>query len=177
MKTKRVNDQIGLGSYQASVTVKDPKTNKDITISSEVPEWHAEIVALRRQRVPFSEIAKELKRPLETVYRVYYSLMNDNYTAVAESLNAIRQEELELLDSQVRHLLDLQNSDKANLKIIDSLIKVMERRSKLLGLDAPERVEASVVTSSLEDQLKMLDAEYVAQIVDSIDDDRFRKAK
>lgn len=60
--------------------------------------------------------------------------------------------------------------DAAVLQAIDRLLKVQERRAKLLGLDAPKRVEV-VTIDWLDEQIRTLTAELERQLAELGGDD------
>lgn len=51
---------------------------------------------------------------------------------------------LERLDAQIQ-------TDEQVSRAVEVAVKVAERRAKLLGIDAPERIEASIVEAMQED--------------------------
>lgn len=60
----------------------------------------------------------------------------------AEELRRVELETLNELQTALRKKLD----EKPSAFLVDSILRVMERRSKLLGLDAPIAVRTEVVT-------------------------------
>jgi len=136
-------------------------------------------MALRIQHVTFAEIAAELGIPQSTARTDYERALAER-TAETERLAAhIRGAELAKLDVmeaaawkvlRARHvtvshgklilgedgtpLLD----DGPVLQAIDRLVRIAERRSRLLGLDAPVRTKIEV-TDALDAEIEQLVAE------------------
>lgn len=148
-----------------------------VSVPSTVTPVEQEIIRLRREYVPFHEIAKQLNMKLGEVHTIYYATMSRDFEQVAESMNIIRYEELLLLENQIRHCLEMQKIMPDNLEIIDKMLSIVTRRSKLLGLDAPERFQAQVQISTFEDQLKLLDAEYVEVIEDALNKEHAKRIR
>lgn len=133
-----------------------------------VSNLEAQIIRLRADYTSFPDIAKKLDIPVYEVTNLYYAAMSRDYEQLVGSMNAMRFEEFMLLDGQIKHLLDMQKQMPDNLFIVDKLVLVLNRRSKLLGLDAPERIQAQVQVSSFEEQLKVLDASFIEVIEDAL---------
>lgn len=146
-----------------------------LTSGDDVPQLQRDIIRMRAEMTPFRDIADQLNLSLHEVTNLYYIAMNRDYEQLVESMNAIRYSELMLIESQIKELLDLQRTQFDNLGIHDRLVMWLNRRSKLLGLDAPERFQAQVTVSSYEEQLQMLDAEYVEVISDALNKQHRKK--
>jgi hypothetical protein len=127
-------------------------------------ERHAEAVRLRSEGHTYDEIARQLGyRDKATAYNAVQRTLT---RAVREPADEVRQIELVRLDSLWMHAMKVLASphvtvsngrvvmveDRAGqahpvpddapvLQAIDRLLRIMERRAKLLGLDAPAKVE------------------------------------
>lgn len=176
LKQKVSLNENGIGYYVVERQELDGDGNV-INVPSTITPIEEEIVRLRLAYVPFSEIAKQLDIDVNSVKKKYYATMSRDFEQVAESMNIIRYEELLLLENQIKHCLEMQKSMPDNLEIVDKIISVLNRRSKLLGLDAPERFQAQVQVSSFEDQLKLLDAEYVEVIENAVNKEYKKRNK
>jgi hypothetical protein len=123
-------------------------------IDPEVAARWAEVVRLRHAGLTFEAIARQLG------YAHASGAHNAYQSAIAQTVQQPADEhrvaELERLDALYRALLPIATRvnlakgpdgkttvatepSKRQLETIDRLVKVMERRAKLLGLDAPER--------------------------------------
>lgn len=165
---KVVPNEDGIGYYVIEREAIEPNGDIVTVPAVGISDVEAEIIRLRSEYVSFTDIAKQLGMTKYEVTNRYYACMNRDYEQIVESMNAIRYEELMLLEGQIKHLLDIQKQMPDNLFIVDKLVLVLNRRSKLLGLDAPERIQAQVQVSSFEEQLKVLDASFIEVIEDAL---------
>jgi hypothetical protein len=121
----------------------------------------ARIAELRSQRVPFREIAKELDISHQRVHTIWRNLLERIPTA---HLDRYRDEERELCDDAARDLLTLIRDPQATpsnrVRAWEVLAKWAERKSRLLGLDAPIRRELEISdTGSWEHRMRAVIAE------------------
>ena len=91
-------------------------------------------------------------------------LLEEGLKAIpAENAEAVRKLELERLDQMLEGLArDAEYDDKGRLlrggmcdgepAAVSAAVKVMDRRAKLLGLDAPTKVQAEVTEAKLSDE-------------------------
>lgn len=156
-----LNGLLGVGTYVETKTVSLDENRKAVQAVADIPEWLVDVVRQRRQGVSMTIISEELGVPFATVQKAYHRVMNDFQSDAPEAIIAAREEQIARLDDQLKKMLELQEADSENLKIVDKILAIEARRAKLLGLDAPERVDARVIATSFEDQLKALDADYV----------------
>lgn len=95
---------------------------------------------LRKAGWPYTAIGIELGVPHNTardwVIRVLDSLEADE----ARSLDAVRRMELERLDAMLAGIWK-RATETGELDAINTILRLMERRAKLLGLDAPIKVD------------------------------------
>lgn len=131
---------------------------------ADVAARRARVLALRTEQVPYADIAAELGIPASTArsdYRIALEGLKQEQDGQAR-FNVARQ--LAVLDAAeqaawkvlrkdhihvqhgkiVRHEDDSPVLDDAPvLNAIDRILKIAERRARLLGLDAPTRIEVS----------------------------------
>jgi hypothetical protein len=99
----------------------------------------AEILRLARQGWQCQAIGDKLGIMRQEVYRLIHTAL--------EEARTVRKEEVELLTELERQRLDAMTAgvqemaEKGDAKKIDSALKIMDRRAKLLGLDAPVKQE------------------------------------
>ncbi len=99
----------------------------------------AQAVQLRMEGKTFEHIRKELK----------YNTIQSAWDAVDRSLKAIVREpaaqliELELARLDVMWEMQYLNAQAGDVNALASCLRIMERRSRLLGMDAPTRLEAT----------------------------------
>lgn len=71
-------------------------------------------------------------------------------TEIAHSVDDVMELELQRLDAMLMVLWP--QVSKGNQGAIDRVLRIMERRSKLLGLDSPQRISANVNLAQLTDE-------------------------
>ncbi|PJK03307.1 hypothetical protein CO612_09145 [Lysobacteraceae bacterium NML71-0210] len=102
-------------------------------------------MALRKDGLTFAEIAEALA----------YNSPQAAHDAVKRALDrVVREPALDLLALESERLDGLWKATypaakEGDTKAIAACLRIMERRAKLLGLDAPERVEAKVTAREL----------------------------
>lgn len=138
----------------------------------------SDALRLRIRGYSFREIAAELKISLAVAHSDVRTAMSGTLKRTAEELEAERELELHRIDTALRvvakildgvlfadesaaqtaalqaemNLMDvLTGGDELKLKAIDRQVKLQEQRAKLLGLYAPQKVEAAVTGLSLDD--------------------------
>ncbi|MBP6096147.1 MAG: hypothetical protein KA451_08275 [Methyloversatilis sp.] len=93
---------------------------------------------LRRSGASYREIAKALDMSLGNAHRLVKRALNRNLAKCEEIAVEIRTLELDRLDALQTFLWE--KAKKGNATAIDRILKIMERRARLLGLDAPQRI-------------------------------------
>lgn len=137
----------------------------------------ARAVELRRRHLNYRQIARELGMSTSTAYEAVQRGLADT---IAETNDEVRRQELERLDDLARaslrvlaapHLVVSQGRVARHpdtgealvdsgpvLAAIDRLLKIQERRAKLLGLDAPSKVEV-LTMDAVDAEIRKLSAE------------------
>ena len=95
---------------------------------------------LRKAGNSCQEIAAELG--LKAKSRAYELVMEglaDLEALSKESAEELRRVELERLDAMTLSLWE----ERSNPRVTDSLLRISERRARLLGMDAPQKLEHS----------------------------------
>jgi len=98
-----------------------------------------EALRLRSQGLSYREIADELGVDTSTAYRRTQRALS---AVPVEDVESYRLLELDRLDALQRAIWD--KAIDGNLNALDRVLAIMSRRSKLLGLDAPQRREHSL---------------------------------
>lgn len=113
------------------------KTQLDDVIQRE-----QEVIRLRRQGMQWDDIAKAVGYSApSTAYEVYQRALK---RIVKEDVEAIRELENTRLDTALSAIWPQVLA--GDLPAVQTLIKVMDRRAKLNGLDMPTRIQAEVVS-------------------------------
>lgn len=101
----------------------------------------AEVVKLRRGGLTWDLIGERVGLSTQGAFYAYERALK---RVVKEDVDAIRQVETERLDlAQSAIWGKVLQGDNAS---ITNLLRIMERRAKLLGLDQPTRIQAEVIT-------------------------------
>ena len=93
---------------------------------------------MRKARASYAQIATALGVPKSTAWKLVQSALKQT---MQEPSDDVRKLELESLDRLQFALW--QQATQGNHGAVDRVLRVMERRAKLLGLDAPVRTEHS----------------------------------
>lgn len=160
-----ISDALGISQY--NYPTKPEKrdirrsANEKKRVMNEVDIKEKQVIDLRRQGMSFRQIADILDYSGPgAVHNVYKRVMERDYELLAEAAHALRIEQMEQLDEQLHQLLERQKLDPDNLNVVDRILKVMERKSKLIGLDAAIKTEAKVnMAMTHEEILDLLDQE------------------
>jgi len=112
-----------------------------------VADKQAEVVKLRRGGLTFDMIAERVG--YANASGAYKAWQNGMARVVYDDVDTIRKTELDRLDiAQAAiwgDLTDIQNIDPATrARLILALIKIMERRARLIGLDVPVKAQLEV---------------------------------
>ena len=100
-----------------------------------------EIVELRTEGYVWREIAEQVGMSTAGVYKAYNRAMT---RVIAPSIEEHRELEMDRLDILQRTYWG--PAVNGNLRAADYVLRVIDKRAKLLGLDAPMKVQAEVVT-------------------------------
>ena len=118
----------------------------------------------------YEQIADDLGISRTTAFEAVERAMKAVPFEEADTLRKIELAHLDKAQSKALEILDKQHvaisasgkvvyndgepvlDDSVALKAVDSLVKVQGRRAKLLGLDAPTRVQAMIAIITLDDQ-------------------------
>ena len=100
----------------------------------------AKALELRRAGYGFREIADKLDVSVGRAHQYVTEAFEDARTQVAAHTDELRAQELSRLDGMMQRLYPLATASKPDLQAVDRVLKCMERRARLLGLDAPMRV-------------------------------------
>jgi len=117
-----------------------PKSTVPVSVAKAVLIDHrARALHLRRGGLTFEEIATELKVDEKRARRLCSDAMEDARAQVAANAKELQAMEVSRLDAMMNSIWDA--AMRGNLPVIDRVIKIMERRAKMLGLDAQERLD------------------------------------
>lgn len=133
----------------------------------EMTDKQTQAVALARQGKSYDEIAAALGwKTRSGAYQAVQAVLGRADYAAADGLRNSQGLEIDYYNSQFRSRFDelwalgVPATDAA-CKVLDRIVRLMERRARLFGLDAPIRVDATVsdatdkAIAELADQLGM----------------------
>lgn len=127
-----------------------PPTGKDVDRVLEIDKRRKQVAALRRQGASIADIA----RTLDIAERTARNDLTAILTSVRDTFDARETMMLELERLDRMQLAVYNDAINGDDKKIATVLKIMERRSKYLGLDAePERDTNSPVTVVVNPQL------------------------
>ena len=92
---------------------------------------------LRRMGLGYEEIGQRLNLRKSQAHRLVTAALAETAAMIAAEADTLKAEELSRLDAMFQGLWT--SARKGNLSAIDRALKIMERRARMLGLDAPTR--------------------------------------
>ena len=125
------------------------RTKKDAPRSEaqslEAHERRQTALALRRRAFTYRRIAAEMGVSEASAYNYVKDAYAELNRVQNESAEALREQELDKLDELEQRLSDLLPDAEADAvtKLTGQLLRIAERRAKLLGLDAPTRTQVT----------------------------------
>lgn len=121
---------------------------------------------MRKAGKTYDAIAKKLGISIPSAHALVMTALERIRTVTAEDAAKVRELELERINAIVDKLW----AQRSDPRTADTLLRAIERRSKLLGLDAPTRLE-------VDDTGGLTDDERAARIASILDSARARKAR
>jgi predicted transcriptional regulator len=123
-----------------------PRTNVGAAAKSSVrrirtTEKTLKALELRKRGMNYTQIGKKLGCARSTACRYVLSELENLADKCREEAVHVRDLELQRLDAL--YLVAYAEVEDGNIPAIDRCLRIMERRAKLLGLDAAEKVEHS----------------------------------
>lgn len=103
-------------------------------------------VALRVQGLSYLEIGRRMSITKQTAHSLVTKGLQETARRMAEDAEDVRQIELDRLDLAIA--LVMERVKKKDLAAVERLVRLEERRAKLLGLDAPDKYEHAGVGGS-----------------------------
>lgn len=116
------------------------KVNRTSPANVTAREREREAIDLRRAGLSYSAIGRRLGCGSSTAHRAVSACLDRVVQQSVESARYLLQLELERLDELHAAIWD--SAAGGNLGAIDRLLKISDRRCRLLGLDAATKVEA-----------------------------------
>lgn len=101
-------------------------------------------MSLRLENMSYREIAKEMgvaKGTAHRYVRAAVKLLQEKYSEKAEMIVVLEMNKLDKLEKALQ-----KEARKGDIKASTTILKIMERRARLIGLDAPARTEVKIDT-------------------------------
>jgi hypothetical protein len=114
------------------------RTNRTSPAKARRLELQAQALELRRAGNGYEDIAEKLGIGKSSAHRMVEAAMAGARAQIEASVDELRADELSRLDGMLAKLWP-KVTDDPDVAVIDRIIKIGERRAKLLGLDAPVR--------------------------------------
>jgi len=106
-----------------------------------VTQHQATALEMRRAGLGYRAIAAKMGLSKSQTHRLVKDGLADAIEQVAGASDELRAEEVDRLDAVLASVWPA--ARRGNLGAVDRVLRIMERRAKLLGLDAPEKREHS----------------------------------
>ena len=98
-------------------------------------------IDLRRAGWPFERIGEKLGISKQAAHKLVSSAIESARAQLSAASDDLLAEEVLRLDGLLQKIYP--RAAKGELAAVDRVLKIMERRAKLLGLEAPVRIEAT----------------------------------
>lgn len=125
-----------------------PTINKTGAARARKLERQVKALELRRMGKGYAEIAASLGIAKSHVHRLVSAGLEDARAQVVTDASELRAEEISRLDAMLSGLWP--EARKGTYAAVDRVLRIMERRAKLLGLDAPIKHAATDPTGEIE---------------------------
>ena len=146
---------------------KKPRSPKESALELSLLERRAQAVALRRDGHSFDEIGLLLHVSAQTAAQYVQTHLLELREKAELDTEAIRDIELQRCDALLRAAWP--KAKKGDTYSIQACLKVMERRSKLLGLDAPAKQDINLSMTTPDQAAKMTDAQINQRVKELMD--------
>lgn len=113
-------------------------TNRNSAAKARKIEAQQKALELRRMGMGYAEIAHTLACSVSTAHGYIKTAMAEAKAQVSADAADLKAEEISRLDGMLRGLWA--DARKGNHGAVDRVLKIMERRAKMLGLDAPVKM-------------------------------------
>src|SRR5262245_29761069 len=104
-------------------------------------ETKRQVIELRRAGHAFVEIADQVGISRQRAHQIVRDHLAETNRLSSETIEQYRQQELDRLDQMQAAIWD--KAQAGELKAVEVLVKIAQFRSRLLGLEAPKRVDTT----------------------------------
>jgi hypothetical protein len=114
-------------------------------------EREAQILELRLRKIPFEKIAQIVGMTKSAVCKAYYRALNRLTVRYAKEIVIEQLEALDRLESRLWREIERSGLDVKNVcALVHTILGIQQRRAKLLGLDAPQQIDVSVLKPAID---------------------------
>jgi hypothetical protein len=113
-------------------------SNKTSAAKARTLERQTRALELRRAGLGYEAIAAQIGIGKSQAHRLVVAGLAESKAQIAASADDLRSEEISRLDGMLLGLWP--RARKGEVAAVDRVLKIAERRAKLLGLDAPTKV-------------------------------------
>lgn len=118
-----------------------PRSNSTGAAKTRKIENQAKALELRRMGYGYVQIAHQLGVSKSQAHRYVAAGLSEAAAKVAASADELRTEDIDRLDALLGALWI--KAKRGEVAAVDRVLKILERRAKLLGIEAPVRIEAT----------------------------------
>jgi hypothetical protein len=115
-------------------------------------EREAQILELRLRKIPFEKIGQTVGLSKSATYKAFRRALHRVPVRYAKDIIVEDLESLDRMESRLWREIEKPGVDvKIVCNLIGQALRVQQRRAKLLGLDAPQQIDVSVLKQASED--------------------------
>lgn len=116
-------------------------TNRNSAQRAQGAKQREMVLDLRRSGLSYSRIGEKLGITKQAAHRYVEKAMEETRAQIAASADVLRAEEVARLDAMLQGLWA--KAKRGDAAAVDRVLRIGERRQKLLGLEAPVRIETT----------------------------------
>lgn len=133
----------------------------------ETAQKQAQAIALRLEGLPYRAIGARMGISDKNAFKHVKNALQRYRQATAETVEEVRELELQRIDELINGLW----AQRGNNRVVDTITRLMDRRAKLLGLDAPVKLDATALAALMDDN------ERTARVTALLDAARARRTR
>jgi hypothetical protein len=123
------------------------------TAKADIAQREQQIVALRLRGVPFQDIGSAVGITRQSAHRAFHKALRRNTDRDLQVHHLSENAKLDMEEANIWRVMDAHKDDpKVQLAGEDRLLRIHIRRAKLLGLDAPTKLDISGIYRKGENQ-------------------------
>ena len=116
-------------------------------------EREAQILELRLRKISFERIAQTVGMTKSAACKAYYRALRRVPVRRAKEIVTEELETLDRMESRLWREIEKSGVDVKNVcNLVHRMLGIQQRRAKLLGLDAPQQIDVSVLKPDTDDE-------------------------